>query len=290
MILVFSFWLISLCMTVSGSIHLYKWPSLFLCVIHSRLMKWQATDFNLQGKRKQAKLAFRQPFSLSVLSSTSSHSQKNIPKCQWIHSLADQLSWNHSPALSGYVVNRERWDRDLSCLQCPQPRRQTGWRGRRSYMRTGLKYIYYEFCLTDMWVKANAVFSTNLSLLFQKIGFIFQIMLTFQVVVLKNYWPKLPTMARQDNNHLHRVSHNRKSDKEHRANKLPPARRIPGGAKRKEETPACNMSCQGPRNICTGISLCESDAHATRKDTGSDRIWVQANECQRQQETNPTLP
>ena len=145
--------------------HLYKWPSFVpFCVIHSRLMKWQATDFSLQrGKRKQAKLAFRANPSHCLFCPAHLPTARRIFKMPVIHSTADQLSWNHSPALSGYVVNRMEWG-IFPAFQCPQPRRQTGWRGGEVIWGLVWNISIIDFCLTDMWVKANAVFSTNLSL------------------------------------------------------------------------------------------------------------------------------
>ena len=134
------------------------------------VMKWQATDFSLQrGRRKQAKLAFRANPSHCLFCPAHLPTARRIFKMPMIHSIADQLSWNHSPALSGYVVNRVEWG-IVPAFQWPQPRGQTGWRGGEVIWGLAWNISIIDFCLTDMWVKENTVFSTNLSLTLSENG------------------------------------------------------------------------------------------------------------------------
>ena len=143
-----------------------------------------------------------------------------------IHSRADQLSWNYSPALSGYVVNRVEWE-IAPAFQWPQPRGQTGWRGGEVIWELVWNISDIDFCLTDLWVKENTVFSTNLSLTLSENG----------IRLLNNaYFSKWWCWETTDLNCLPWPGKiittcigyltTGVPDKKHRTNKLPPAGRI----------------------------------------------------------------
>ena len=123
--------------------HLYKWPSFLpFCGIHSRLMKWQATDFSLQrGRRKQAKLAFRANPSHCLFCPAHLPTARRIFKMPMIHSLADQLSWNYIV----WVCSKQGGMRNCSCLPMATTQGTDRMKRWRSYMRAGLKYIWYRF-------------------------------------------------------------------------------------------------------------------------------------------------
>ena len=95
------------------------------------------------------------------------------------------------------------------------------------------------------------------------------------LVLGEAYWLKPSTLARHHGYHLHELFYNRRSDKEHRTNKLPPTARV---RKKSKGDETCPTTSQNPSCWCPSWL---SNACATRKDPESE--WFAKDNA----ETNP---